>query len=106
YFTGLSTQLETLKSNLTLLARNSQEILAAEQESLAQLIANTSELAKNLESLEKALAANRGSLGKFHRESKSLRDNIRLTAEYGRSFVRCIRERPWVIIYKESCRQR
>jgi hypothetical protein len=63
-------------------------------------------MAQNLELLEKALSNNRGSLGKFNNESKVLRDNIRQTIEYSRSFIKCIQERPWVIIYKESCRER
>lgn len=106
YFAGISRQFENLKTNFSAIARNSEEILTAQQESLAQLIANSSAMAKNLEALEKALANNRGSLGKFSKESKQLRDNVRLTVEYSRSFIKCIQERPWVIIYKESCRQR
>lgn len=106
YFAGISQQFENLKTNFSVIARNSEEILTAQQESLAQLIANSSAMAKNLEALEKALANNRGSLGKFNKENKQLRENVRLTVEYSRSFIKCIQERPWVIIYKESCRQR
>jgi phospholipid/cholesterol/gamma-HCH transport system substrate-binding protein len=106
YFTTISGQFEVLKTNVSLIARNSEEILTAQQQSLTQLISNSAAMAQNLEALEKALSHNRGSLGKFSKESKALRENVRLTIEYSRSFIKCIQERPWVIIYKESCRQR
>jgi phospholipid/cholesterol/gamma-HCH transport system substrate-binding protein len=106
YFSTISGQFEGLKTNISVIARNSEEILTAQQQSLAQLVANTASMAQNLESLEKALSTNRGTLGKFNKESKQLRDNIRLTIEYSRSFIKCIQERPWVIIYKESCKER
>jgi phospholipid/cholesterol/gamma-HCH transport system substrate-binding protein len=106
YFTTVSEQFESLKTNLSLIARNSEEILTAQQQSLTQLISNSAAMAKNLEALEIALSNNRGSLGKFHKESKALRENVRQTIEYSRSFIKCIQERPWVIIYKESCRRR
>jgi len=106
YFTTISGQFEVLKTNVSLIARNSEEILTAQQQSLTQLISNSAAMAQNLEALEKALSHNRGSLGKFSKESKALRENVRQTIEYSRSFIKCIQERPWVIIYKESCRQR
>jgi len=106
YFKAISGQFGALKENLSSIARNSDEILTAQQQSLTQLVANSASMAQNLELLEKALSNNRGSLGKFNNESKVLRDNIRQTIEYSRSFIKCIQERPWVIIYKESCRQR
>lgn len=106
YFATISEQFDGLKTNISLIARNSEEILTAQQQSLAELVTNTSTMAKNLESLERALSTNRGTLGKFNKESKELRNNIRLTIEYSRSFIKCIQERPWVIIYKESCKDR
>jgi len=106
YFKAISGQFDALKENLSSIARNSEEILTAQQQSLTQLVANSASMAQNLELLEKALSNNRGSLGKFNNESKVLRDNIRQTIEYSRSFIKCIQERPWVIIYKESCRER
>lgn len=106
YFATISEQFDGLKTNISLIARNSEEILTAQQQSLAELVTNTSTMAKNLESLERALSTNRGTLGKFNKESKELRNNIRLTIEYSRSFIKCIQERPWVIIYKESCKER
>ncbi|MBN8221204.1 MAG: MCE family protein [Spirochaetes bacterium] len=106
YFATISEQFANLKTNISLIAQNSEEILTAQQQSLAELVQNTATMAKNLEYLEKALSSNRGTLGKFNKESKQLRDNIRLTIEYSRSFIKCIQERPWVIIYKESCRVR
>lgn len=106
YFTAVSEQFESLKSNISLIARNSEEILTAQQQSLTQLVSNSAAMAQNLEALEKALSNNRGSLGKFNKESKVLRENVRQTIEYSRSFIKCIQERPWVIIYKESCRER
>jgi phospholipid/cholesterol/gamma-HCH transport system substrate-binding protein len=106
YFTAVSEQFESLKSNISLIARNSEEILTAQQQSLTQLVSNSAAMARNLEALEKALSNNRGSLGKFNKESKVLRENVRQTIEYSRSFIKCIQERPWVIIYKESCRER
>jgi len=106
YFANISAQFDSFKNNLTLIAHNSEDILTAQQQSLSDLIENTSKVAKNLETLEKALGSNRGTLGKFSNESKALRENIRLTSEYSRSFLKCIQERPWVIIYKESCRTR
>lgn len=106
YFAAVSEQFENLKANMALIARNSEEILTAQQQSLTQLIANSAALAQNLEALEKALSNNRGSLGKFSKENKVLRENVRQTIEYSQSFIKCIQERPWVIIYKESCRKR
>jgi phospholipid/cholesterol/gamma-HCH transport system substrate-binding protein len=106
YFTAVAEQFESLKSNISLIARNSEEILTAQQQSLTQLVSNSAAMAQNLEALEKALSNNRGSLGKFNKESKVLRENVRQTIEYSRSFIKCIQERPWVIIYKESCRER
>ncbi|MFZ5629879.1 MAG: MlaD family protein [Spirochaetota bacterium] len=106
YFTAVSEQFESLKSNISLIARNSEEILTAQQQSLTQMVSNSAAMAQNLEALEKALSNNRGSLGKFNKESKVLRENVRQTIEYSRSFIKCIQERPWVIIYKESCRER
>lgn len=106
YFTAVAEQFEKLKSNISLIARNSEEILTAQQQSLTQLIGNSAAMAKNLEALEKALSNNRGSLGRFNQDSKVLRENVRQTIEYSRSFLKCIQERPWVIIYKESCRER
>lgn len=106
YFTTISEQFAALKSNISLIAQNSEEILTAQQQSLTQLVANSAAMAQNLEALEKALSNNRGSLGKFNNESKMLRENVRQTIEYSRSFIKCIQERPWVIIYKESCRER
>ena len=106
YFSTISEQFDGLKNNISLIARNSEEILTAQQQSLAEMVTNTATMAKNLELLEKALSTNRGTLGKFNKESKQLRDNIRLTIEYSRSFIKCIQERPWVIIYKESCKER
>lgn len=106
YFTEISGQFETLRSNIALIARNSEEILTAQQQSLTQIVSNSAAMAQNLEALEKALSHNRGSLGKFNKESKALRENVRQTIEYSRSFIKCIQERPWVIIYKESCRTR
>lgn len=106
YFKAISGQFDALKENLSSIARNSEEILTAQQQSLTQLVTNSASMAQNLELLEKALSNNRGSLGKFNNESKELRDNIRQTIEYSRSFIKCIQERPWVIIYKESCRER
>jgi phospholipid/cholesterol/gamma-HCH transport system substrate-binding protein len=105
YFTTVSGQFEGLKKNLSAIARNSEEILTAQQQSLTHLMANTASMAQNLENLEKALVNRRGSLGKFNKESKALRENIRLTIQYSRSFIKCIQERPWVMIYKESCRE-
>ncbi|GAB4424887.1 MAG: hypothetical protein OHK0011_05790 [Turneriella sp.] len=106
YFNAVSEQFASLKSNISLIVSNSEEILTAQQQSLTQLVANSAAMAQNLEALEKALRNNRGSLGKFNKESKVLRENVRLTIEYSRSFIKCIQERPWVIIYKESCRER
>lgn len=106
YFTAVAEQFENLKSNISLIARNSEEILTAQQQSLTQMVSNSAAMAQNLEALEKALSNNRGSLGKFNKESKVLRENVRQTIEYSRSFIKCIQERPWVIIYKESCRER
>lgn len=105
YFSTISGQFDSLKTNVSLIARNSEEILTAQQKSLAELIANTASMAQNLEYLEKALNNNRGTLGRFNRDSKEMRENVRLTMEYSRSFIKCIQERPWVMIYKESCRQ-
>ncbi len=106
YFSTISGQFDGLKTNISLIARNSEEILTAQQQSLAQLVTNTASMAQNLELLEKAMQNNRGSLGRFNKDSKALRDNIRMTIEYSRSFIKCIQERPWVIIYKESCKER
>lgn len=106
YFATISGQFDGLKTNISLIARNSEEILTAQQQSLAQLVQNTASMAQNLELLEKAMKNNRGSLGRFNKDSKALRDNIRMTIEYSRSFIKCIQERPWVIIYKESCKER
>ena len=106
YFATISGQFDGLKTNISLIARNSEEILTAQQQSLAQLVTNTASMAQNLELLEKAMKNNRGSLGRFNKDSKALRDNIRMTIEYSRSFIKCIQERPWVIIYKESCKER
>lgn len=106
YFSTISGQFENLKTNISLIARNSEEILTAQQQSLAQMVTNTASMAHNLEYLEKALASNRGSLGKFNKDSKALRENIRMTIEYSRSFIKCIQEKPWVMIYKESCKER
>ncbi|MFO1472955.1 MAG: MlaD family protein [Turneriella sp.] len=106
YFSTISGQFDGLKTNISLIARNSEEILTAQQQSLAQLVTNTASMAQNLEMLEKAMKNNRGSLGRFNKDSKALRDNIRMTIEYSRSFIKCIQERPWVIIYKESCKER
>ena len=105
YFNTISGQFDGLKTNISLIARNSEEILTAQQQSLAQLVTNTASMAQNLELLEKAMKNNRGSLGRFNKDSKALRDNIRMTIEYSRSFIKCIQERPWVIIYKESCKE-
>ncbi|HRP70791.1 MAG TPA: MlaD family protein, partial [Turneriella sp.] len=106
YFTNFSSQFDAFKTNITSIAHNSEDILTAQQQSLTELIQNTSTIAKNLERLELALRSNKGTLGKFSNESKALRENLRLTSEYSRSFLKCIQERPWVIIYKESCRKR
>jgi|GEM_PF-883479 len=106
YFSTISGQFDGLKANISLIAQNSEEILTAQQQSLAQLVTNTASMAQNLELLEKAMKNNRGSLGRFNKDSKALRDNIRMTIEYSRSFIKCIQERPWVIIYKESCKER
>lgn len=105
YFSTISGQFDSLKTNLSLIAQNSEEILTAQQQSLAQLVQNTASMAQNLELLDKALKNNRGTLGRFNKDSKALRDNIRQTIEYSRSFIKCIQERPWVIIYKESCKE-
>jgi len=104
YFNTISGQFDVLKTNISTIAHNSEEILSAQQQSLTQLVANSSTMAQQLELLEKALVNRRGSLGRFNKDSKQLRENIRLTSEYSRSFLKCIQERPWVIIYKESCR--
>jgi len=106
YFSTVGNQFDSLKNNISLIARNSEDILTAQQQSLAELVTNTATMAKNLEYLDKALANNRGTLGRFNKDSKELRENVRLTIESSRSFIKCIQERPWVIIYKESCRQK
>ncbi|MBL8034326.1 MAG: MCE family protein [Leptospiraceae bacterium] len=106
YFSTISEQFDSLRTNVSLIARNSEEILTAQQQSLAELVTNTATMAKNLEALEKALKNNQGTLGRFNKDSKQMRDNIRMTIEYSRSFIKCIQERPWVIIYKESCKDR
>ena len=106
YFSTISEQFDSLRTNVSLIARNSEEILTAQQQSLAELVTNTATMAKNLEALEKALKNNQGTLGRFNKNNKQMRDNIRMTIEYSRSFIKCIQERPWVIIYKESCKER
>ena len=105
YFGTITEQFGNLKTHVSLIAQNSQDILTAQQQSLAELVSNTASMAKNLEQLEIALRSNRGSLGKLSNQSKELKENIRLTMEYSRSFLKCLQERPWVIIYKESCKQ-
>lgn len=106
YFSTISTQFTTLKGNLSLIAHNSEEILTAQQQSMTELVQNSSMIAKNLETIEKALSENHGTLGKFSNQNKEIRENVRLMVEYSRSFITCIQERPWVIIYKESCRKK
>lgn len=99
-FGGLRSQFNQLGSQLTKMEKS---VFSEDRSAnFSAIVKNMGTLTKELDRLKKILDQGQGSLMKLVQD-KNLRDNTKMASAYARDFLRCINERPWVLIYRESC---
>lgn len=67
-----------------------------------QLLANLKSINESSAKLKKSLEKGSGSIARI-RNSKKLARDAKLAMKLANTFVNCIQNKPWVLMYKESC---
>ena len=71
-------------------------------QSWEQLLANLKSINESSAKLKKSLEKGSGSIARI-RNSKKLARDAKLAIKLANTFVNCIQNKPWVLMYKESC---
>lgn len=79
-----------------------QDVTISGQEGMNSIFDNLKAIGKNVENVNKAMDASKGNLSRFSKDKK-LSENTKAATQYAGVFVKCLKENPWVLIYKEPC---
>lgn len=99
---SISGKLKQLMENLNQITSDFQEISEKSRADFVFFVRNLSDILKGLSGIQKIFLAGQGSFGKLVKGSE-LQKNTSEAIKNAKEFLRCIREKPWVLIYKEPC---
>ncbi|MCS6984740.1 MAG: MlaD family protein [Leptospiraceae bacterium] len=100
---SISHKLQLLLSELGKIAADYDELTKKSREDSRLVMENLTQIMQTLGSIRAIFLAGQGSLGKLVK-GRELQKNTGEAINHARAFIRCIREEPWVLIYKEPCK--
>lgn len=99
-FGPIQKQFLSLQKELSAIETNFSQ--ASDTASMNAIVKNFGTVTKDLSELKGILKTGHGSMLKLLSDKK-LRRNTRVASKNAQDFLRCVNERPWVLIYKQSC---
>lgn len=100
-FISLSQQLDTLMQKLNILSKNFSEISTKNKQDIQVMLENMSRISRDLNLITQRINSGRGSIGKFIQD-EDLYTNANEAVANARDLFRLLREKPWLIMYKEN----
>ncbi len=99
-FTNLSEQLNVLMVKLNELSSNFTEISNKNKQDIQVMLANMSLISRDLNLITQRINSGRGSVGKLLTDEQ-LYNNANAAVRNARELMRTLRERPWLLMYRE-----
>ncbi len=99
---GLSRKIDSFLKEIENLNHNYRDITSSNRTDIELIVQNMTEITRGLKSIEEIFSKGKGSLGKLT-SRPDLQRNTTESIVHAKAFLKCIREKPWVLIYKESC---
>ncbi len=100
-FISLSQQLDVLMQKLNILSRNFSEISNKNKQDIQVMLENMSKISRDLNLITQRINSGRGSVGRFIQD-EDLYSNANEAVANARDLFRLLREKPWLIMYKEN----
>lgn len=102
-FTSIQQKMNILMARAKSLSNDMDEISRSNKNDIHTILNNINEIDSSLDKITNSVKTGEGTVGKFL-EDKQIKKNVDLSVKYAKDFVRCMREQPWVLMYKKPCK--